>query len=416
MAGQAVPPQSERPGRELGPKRASWPWILAVLVLAPVLAWWAGYPLEVVPRDGWSTGVAMSFTAGEEPGIRYEQGFVELEAENVVILIGDGMGFGHVLAARAALAGVRGRLAMERLPVTGWLTTYPSGRLITDSAAAATALATGRKTVNRRVGTTPEGEPIASLTAAARERGKAIGLVTDSYMWDATPASFAAHVGDRREHEEVAAQMAASGFEVILGEEDPGLAADDDGGDVSASFASRGYQVVRRPEALADASGGPILALFETGAVDDPARPPELADLAAFALGRLAQDPDGFLLLVETEETDTAAHRHDFDRLVRGMAALDRAVEVVADFASRDRRTLVVVTADHETGGLSLLDGREGGPLKIRWATDGHTGNPVPLFAYGPGAEALGGARDNTEVPRILARLLRLELGDQGFP
>lgn len=394
----------------LRPSRPRY-WIPVALVAALVLAWLAGFPIRIVPERGQETNVEMRFAAGPPPEGGPRQDFAAgSEARNVVILIGDGMGFGHLLAARAALAGMNGRLSMERLPVTGWLATYPWGRLVTDSAAAGTALATGHKTVNYRVGETPEGEPVKSLAEAARDAGKAVGLVTDSYLWDATPAAFAAHVTSRGDHAGVAAQMAAGGFEVLLGEEDPGLSDDDEGGAIPESFSRRGYQVVRRPEALSSSAGGKVLGLFDADAIDDPGRAPELAELAAFALDRLAGDADGFVLMVETEETDTGAHAHDFGRVVRGMAALDRAVEVAVDFARRDRQTLVVVTADHETGGLSLLRGVEGGRLRIRWATGGHTGNPVPLLAYGPGAEDLGGVRDNTEVPRILARHLGLEL------
>ena len=111
---------------------------------------------------------------------------------------------------------------------------------------------------------------------------------------------------------------------------------------------------------------------------------------------------------METEETDTGGHRGDLERTVRGVTSLDLAAEAAVDFARRDGHPLVVATADHETGGLALLLGRAGEPMTVRWATTSHTAEPVPLLAWGPGAEHFSGVLDNTDIPRILARLLDL--------
>ena len=133
-------------------------------------------------------------------------------------------------------------------------------------------------------------------------------------------------------------------------------------------------------------------------------------ELADFALARLADDPEGFFLLVETEETDTAAHRREFQRMIAGFQAIDEVAARALDFARRDRSTLVLLTADHETGGLSLLSGRQGKRLGLRWTTGQHSGAPVPLYAYGPGARRFSAVRDNTEIAGILAELLGLRL------
>lgn len=383
--------------------------LLAAVALLGVI-WLAGCRVLIEPRHGWATETVMSFAAGAASPTLVQDFAAGAEARNLVILIGDGMGFGHLAGARAALAGINGRLFVERLPVTGWLTTHSADRLLTDSAAGATALATGHKTDMKRLATSAAGEPLRTLMEAAAERGKAIGLVTDSYLWDATPAAFATHVDERQDHRAVAVQMAASGFDLFLGEEDD-LNGDEGLGAVLETFRAHGFRVARDIGALPAADdGGPVLGLFAEGSVHDPERPPELPQLAAYALERLARDDDGFVLLLETEETDTASHRHGFERMVRGVAALDRVVEAAAGFARRDRHTLIVVTADHDTGGLTLLHGRDGGPLRVHWSSWGHTGNPVPLFAYGPGAARLGGVHDNVEVPRILAGLLGLDL------
>ena len=379
---------------------------LVVLVLGARLA---GYRVVIEPVDGEATRTVTSFDA-VAPSVLDQDFGSEPETRNVVILIGDGMGFGQLLGGRAAVAGLNGRLFMERLPVTGWLSTHSAHDVGTDSAAGATALAAGHKTSIGRLGVTADGRPVRSLMEAAAARGMATGLITDSYLWDATPAAFAVHVETRRDRRRIADQMAASGFDLLLGEEYSGLLDGPDGSRVIETFRREGYSLVRDAHGLSAADEGRILGLFGSGSVADPGRPPELEDLVDFALARLSRENGGFVLMVETEEPDTASHDGDFERMVRGVAALDRAVERAVDFARRDRHTLVLVTADHETGGLALMGGGEGEPLRVRWSTGGHTGNPVPLLAFGPGAERLGGVRDNTEVPRILAGILGLSL------
>ncbi len=384
--------------------------VLFVLVFL-LAAHLSGYYVRVLPRRGSPTATRLSFTPATAPAL--VQDFAAgTEVKNVIVLIGDGMGFSHLIAARAALGSVNERLLIERLPVTGWLTTHSATRIDTDSAAGATALATGAKTVPGKLSVSPEGEVLRSLVEAARAAGKTVGIVTDSYLWDATPAAFATHVEHRRDYLAVAQGMAESGIELLIGEQAEVPEGDEtDDGAMVAGFVERGYRVARSLEDLGSAPrDAPLLGLFPVGALGDPARQPQLPQLADLALERLGESPRGFVLVVETEETDTGAHHGDFDRVVRGIASLDAVAAAAVELARRDRNTLVLATADHETGGMALLLGREGEPLTVRWATGNHTAEPVPLLAYGPGAEQLGGVRDNTEVPRILARLMGLEL------
>ncbi len=388
--------------------------VLLVLVAIGLIVRFTGYRMTVGHIYGRSTESVLSFAPGEAAAPLVQDFPAGTEARNVVILIGDGMGFGQVTGARAALAGVNGRLFMERLPVTGWLTTYSANQLYTDSAAAATALATGHKTKLWAVGVDAEGQAVTTLLEAAAASGKAVGVVTDSYLWDATPAAFSSHVTTRGEYAAVAAQMADSGFDLLLGEEDSDLEEDDAGGEMLDAFRDKGFRIVRDAAALGSSvqDDAAVLALFAPEAINDPQQAPQLEELTAYALERLSRDTDGFALVIETEETDTGSHLGDFERMAAGVGALDRAIEAAVDFARRDRHTLVVVTADHETGGFAMMVGSDGETMRVLWSTAGHTANPVPLFAYGPGAELLGGIHDNTEVPRILARLLGLSLGE----
>lgn len=336
----------------------------------------------------------------------------DAEVRNVILLLADGLGLPHIVAGRSELVGLNGRLTFERMPVVSWFTTHEASSLITDSAAGGTVLASGEKTDLGALSQSPEGRPLRTLVEAAQEAGMAAGLVTDTYIWDATPAAFLVHVASRRERLEVMSQIGRSGAELVIGEWSSSLSAEDeDGRAIVADLTRQGYTVAGTWEELrAIEAGRRVAGLLAPGVIPDPDRGPSQAELADFALGRLAEEGEGFFLLVEVEETDTASHRREFPRLIAGIRSLDEVAKRALDFARRDRSTLVLLTADHETGGLSLLSGRDGEKLGIHWSTYSHSGAPVPLYAYGPGARRFSAVRDNTEVAAILAELLGLRL------
>jgi alkaline phosphatase len=388
--------------------------ILGLSLTAVLFAGSQGWRLEIHPPGGWHPGGEPLVFEAPPPPPEPLAGASEGPPRNVVILLGDGLGAAALVAAKAELAGVNGRLALEALPVTGQVLTHSVNNLITDSAAAATAMTTGFKTRNGRIGVDAQGEPLVTLGEAAISRGMALGLVTSSYLCDATPTAFVGHATSRRECSRLLTQMAASGAEVLLGEEPSIRDAPFTREDAEAIFLAEGYTVARSAkelEGLRDLPAGEkVVALFDFGSVASPDQGPDLPALAAFALERLRNGPGGFLLLVEEEEIDTGGHNHDLQRLVAGVASLDQATAEALRFAREDGSTLIVLTGDHETGGLTLVSGSQGDPLGVRWGTTYHSAVPVPLFAGGPGAEALGGWQDNTELPRRLAELLGLEL------
>jgi alkaline phosphatase len=388
---------------------------LAVLALA-LVAYALGYrPVLVRPAPFGDPGPPLDF-APRPGGERLDDGPpAGARPSNVVLIVGDGMGFSQILAARAEIAGVNGRLCFERFPFTAWTTTHSLDRLYTDSAAAATALASGVKTRPRMLGLTPDGRSHPTVLEAVLGRGGRAGLITTTTVFDATPAAFVAHVASRYDTEEVARQMAAAGVELLVGQALPtgsrrqrARAAR-----VRETFAAAGYRWVESwPELGAEPGGpaGPVIAQLPPGVLDTPARTLPLAEVAGLALDRFAGSPEGFFLLVEDEDSDTGSHRADLPRVVAAVRALDGVARRAVEFARGDGATLVLVTADHETGGLTIREGGAGEPADYLWATDSHTALPVPLFAYGPGAERFRGVLDNTEVPRILADLLGLEL------
>ena len=327
---------------------------------------------------------------------------------NLVILIGDGMGFSHLKAASSLIHGPDGRLTIERFPITGWAHTHSANDLYTDSAAGATALATGQKTKPGAVSVDADGASLSTLFEAARDAGKAVGVITDSAFFDATPAAFLAHRESRRDTLNVIEDMTSSGADVIIGETHQRLEEHEQWPQTLAGIEQRGVTVARSLEDL-EASSGPVLGLIDADTIALSDEAPDLEDFAGWAVERLAADPEGFVLMIETEETDTASHRWEFERMVRGVDTLDRIAKQLVERFGDTGETLVLVTADHETGGLALYDGGDGEPLRYAWATHGHTAEPVPVLAWGPGAEAFSGVHDNTEIATRLAAVLGLE-------
>jgi alkaline phosphatase len=330
---------------------------------------------------------------------------------NVILMIGDGMGVAHVTAARIAA----GHLEMERLPVGGLETTWSASDLVTDSAASGTAYATGQKTLNGAVSVSPSGEPLKTVLEYAEDRGMATGLVVTCSITHATPAVFVAHVAGREDDLEIARQITGSGVEVLFGggrsfflpRADGG--ARDDG--VNLLDVLRGKMPVALSaeefRKLGDTDRAAALYADE----QPPSvreRDPNLAELTGKALDILSRDEDGFFVMIEGSQIDWAAHENDHEWLVDEALDFDRAVGVVMDFAERDGRTLVVVTADHETGGYALLDGSlERRTVTVpHFACDHHTASMTPLLAYGPGSAAFGGIGDNAAVGRRLIEIV----------
>ncbi|MDI3280079.1 MAG: alkaline phosphatase [Bacillota bacterium] len=285
--------------------------------------------------------------------------------KNLILLIGDGMGFGQLTAARI----VKGEsLYMDGFPVVGTASTYPNDpqeKWVTDSAAAGTALATGVKSYNAAISVDVNRKPVKTILEAAQEAGKATGLVTTTRITHATPAVFAAHHVNRDAEQEIAVDMLNHNVDVLLGggkgyfvpAAQKGKRTD--GRDLIAEARSKGYTFVETKDELNKVTGGKVLGLFKSSHLSyeldrDPAREPSLAEMTRKAIELLSRDPDGFFLMVEGGRIDHASHAHDAAAAVYDTLAFDEAVGVALDFALRNPDTLVVVTADHETGGLSV--------------------------------------------------------------
>jgi alkaline phosphatase len=347
--------------------------------------------------------------------------------DNVIFCIGDGMGLSQVALARVKAAGLDGKLCMERLPVTGLVRTHSTDSAVTDSAAAGTALASGVKTKNGMIGMTPDEQSYCTILEAAKEKGMATGLVVTSTISHATPACFASHVKSRKTEDKIAEQLIANRVNVLFGggkkfflpKSAPKSGRKDDI-DLLAAAKEAGYEYVETAEAMQSLHGSYALGLFQLEGLKTVPPEPNLASLTYKAIELLrrvkpdsAKDKAGFFLMVEGSQIDWECHANRANGSVRQTLLFDQAVQVAVDFALQNGHTLVIVTADHETGGLTLIGGgnedKPDAKLTVRWSTKGHSGVPVAIYTMGPGAAQFAGVQDNTEIPKKIAQLLGIK-------
>jgi alkaline phosphatase len=344
--------------------------------------------------------------------------FTDQKIKNVIILIGDGMGFAQISAARIRIAGADGLLHLERMPIAGMVKTHSGNALITDSGAAATALATGHKTNNQMISMTPDGIILETILEAAQQKGMATGLVATSQITHATPAAFGSHVIARSNHTSIASQFLEHKIKVLLGggksyflpKTIPG-GKRNDGKNLFDEARSIGYTVVENRTDLLNSNSAYLLGLFADEGLTTKSPEPSLLEMTQKALFILKKDKNGFFLMVEGSQIDWESHGNNQGETIRQMLLFDEAVKEVLDFAEKDRQTLVVLTADHETGGMTINGGKlDGTKLNLEWTTKGHTGVVVPLFAFGPNAQHFTGLLDNTDIPKLISKLAGLNI------
>lgn len=333
---------------------------------------------------------------------------------NVILCIGDGMGLAHITAARIRTLGPAGRLTIESMPITGLVTTCSADKLITDSGAAATALATGHKTKNGMIAVAPDGTKLRTILEACQAKGLSAGLVATSSITHATPAAFGSHTTSRGDEAGIAAQLLGNRIDVLLAGGRMFFLPDTIAGssrsdhrDLIGEAIAAGYQYLSNRRELKQSTAGRLLGLFQTGELTGDSLEPTLAEMTAAAIRALRQDNDGFFLMVEGSQIDWGGHSNNIDAVIQEVVQFDDAVKACLDFAAADGHTLVVVTADHETGGLSIIAGfLNGDSLRVGWQSTDHTATQVPLYAYGPQAVRFTGALDNTDIPKKIATIL----------
>ncbi|PNR88762.1 alkaline phosphatase [Petrotoga sp. 9T1HF07.CasAA.8.2] len=396
------------------------------------------------------------------------------DVKNVIFFIGDGMGPNQMLLS----SYLEGReLYMMQMPYTGYAITYSADSNVTDSAAAGTALASGYKTNSGFIGVLPNGEIVPTIAEVLAEQGYKTGVVATSRITHATPAAYYGHTNDRDAEQVLAEQLVNSNLTVALGGGwryfDPTQRAD--GKDLISVAKENGFDYITTKQELMAYSGEKVLGLFASSHMNSvtertPAEP-LLPEMTAKAIEILSKDDAPFFLMVEGSQIDWEGHDNDAFGVWKETVEFDEAVKVALDFAKENPDTLVVVTADHETGGLGLSTGgytmdlemvrnyqkttdwvvansqnmeelksnvkeyygfdlleeevayleAAGNKIEalaeitsarasIGWTTHDHTGALVPVFAFGPGSERFVGIMDNTDLPRKIASLVGVEL------
>lgn len=329
------------------------------------------------------------------------------KVKNVILMIGDGMSLMHVYSAWTAN---RGKLYLENCEITGLSKTYCANKLVTDSGAGGTAMAIGQKTNYHSVGVDVNGNPQPSLIKLAKQKGMSAGVAVTCRLWDATPADFCCHNTDRDNEDEIIADYVNCEADYVVGGGAKKFENRKDGRNIFKELEQKGYQVARSWEECKNLKSGKIFAV--TDSVDTPLpaeRGDRLAQSSLKGIELLNQNPNGFFMMIEGSQLDDYGHFNDLDLLMQETHDFDRTVGKILEWAAKDGETLVVVTADHETGGLTLIDGdKDKGEIKCKFSTTGHSGVMVPVYAFGPGAELFTGIYENTDIFHKIKSLLNL--------
>lgn len=371
-------------------------------------------------------------------------GCAEQKPKNVIYLIGDGMGFG---AVSSLLLSEDGETGFEMAPVIGLNETCSANNYVTDSPAGGTALATGTRTCNGFLGVGPDSVQLESILKKAQKMGKKTGIVVNTTLTEATPGAFYAGVTSRKESYKIAEQFTESGVDVAIG---AGLSAfinRPDSVDMTAVLIEKGYDVYLDWKSVLNTESKKFVGILDMGDVHrrnksrntvasaaDGAEVCLAAKLAASdgnmdstrfsepteylhkacekALSVLEKDaPNGFFLMIESAIIDGYGHNNDSEGMIEEMKEFDQTLKALVGYVNKHPNTLLVVTADHETGGAGVtykshaVNQPEG--LQLNFSTKGHTGTVVPVFAYGAGAEKFSGIFQNRELPGIIENLIK---------
>ena len=326
--------------------------------------------------------------------------FEKVKPKNIILLIGDGTGFNQIALSRMAIAGYDSRLYLDKLPFTGISLTHSADNIVTDSAAAATAWSTGHKTNNKFLSIKPNKEVLQTLPEKLYRKGFLSGLVATSSITHATPAAFYAHVDNRYKEKEIARQLQGSSIDIALG-----------GGkkffDIDQENINYLYNLNDLPKDGPGTSKRVIGLFANDGIRRSEASPTQLAMTSAAIEHLLSRTSNcsGFFLMSEGSQIDWAGHDNDAKKMIEEFRDFDATIKEVIKFINKNKNTLLIVTADHETGGLQILK-KSKNLIKVQWGTGSHTAGPVGIFSYGPGAENFEGTMDNTDIHNKILNLL----------
>ena len=330
------------------------------------------------------------------------------EVKNVIIMIGDGMGLEQVSCAWVLN---HGKLNFDNFPYIGISRTYCTNELITDSGAGGTALAIGQKTAYSCVGVAADSTDVPSVLVKARELGKKTGVAVTCHFADATPCDFCCHNEYRYNQEDLIADYVECGVDYLAGGGLDWFTVNrTDGRDITKEMAAAGYTVALTEDELMTAEL-PVIGIL---APDNLPVAMERGDLYRHTVTRgldiLSRESGdkGFVMMLEGSCIDDWLHGNDIGKAMEELLDFDRTIGDVLEWAAKDGHTLVVVTADHNTGALTLQDGNlEEGRIGVAFGNESHNGIAVPVYAWGPGSDKFTGIRENSDWGELIASFVK---------
>jgi len=347
-----------------------------------------------------------TYIGGEAYEVKiYPQRFKSHNPKNVILMIGDGMGVSHIFAG---LTANHGKLFLNNFKQVGFSETQSANDYITDSAAGGTALACGVRTYNGGLGVNKDTVAVKSILANAEDKGISTGLVSTSAITHATPASFIAHQPSRSMYENIATDFLKTDIDVFIGGGLDHFSKRKDGRNLLSELQKKNYRIETEMNKIANVKSGKLAGLVAGVHTERLAERGDMLPVATeTAINILSNNKKGFFLMVEGSQIDWGGHANSTVYIVEDMLDFDQAIGKALEFASKNGETLIVVTADHETGGFAITGGdMETGMVKGGYSTKSHSAVMVPVFAYGPGAENFTGIMKNTEIHDKLEKLL----------
>jgi alkaline phosphatase len=323
--------------------------------------------------------------------------FAKKKPKNVILLIGDGMGLTQIYSGYTAN---KGQLSLFNIPTQGFSITKASDSYITDSAAGATAMATGHKTNNRFISVDESGKPLELITQQLAKKNYKTAIISAGNITDATPAAFYAHQPERSYSEPIAFDFLTNPSDILIGGGTKEFKARKDGKDLSKTLTEKGYTFSDKFSSLDTIKNSRFVVLEDAAVVSmKNGRGDFLTKSFAKTVNTFSKTKNPFFIMAEGAQIDYGGHSNNVEYVVREMLDFDKLVGQAMEFVDHNPETLLIVTADHETGGLSLIDGSiEKGYVHGSFSTNDHTAVPVPVFAYGAGAQNFSGVYQNTAI------------------
>ena len=327
--------------------------------------------------------------------------------KNIILLIGDGMGVSQI--STAFYFNDDSVNNFMRFPVVGLIKTSSASDKITDSAAGATAFSAGACTYNGAIGVDTDTASVPTIVEILAEQGLSTGLIATSSITHATPAAFYAHVASRDMQDEIARQLVHAPVDFFAGGGNQFFSHREDSVNYLDSLQAQGFLLdttqLASPDTLSKDQKYAYLMAPDGMPRMTEQRGDFLPKATQMALDHLSQNDKGFFLMVEGSQIDWGGHANDAEYIITEVADFDKTLGVALDFAEKNKNTLVVVTADHETGGfaLSSTDNNDHtysdyNKITPTFSTGGHTATLIPVFAFGPGAQLFGGIYKNTDI------------------